>query len=39
MNGEMPSGFTMLGTADAAACEGDACLLPGTQAAASEPNP
>ncbi len=37
MTGETPAGFAMLGTADAAACEGDACLLPGAQAAASEP--
>jgi hypothetical protein len=26
-------GFTMLGDADAAACEGDACLIPGSRPA------
>lgn len=38
MNGETQGGFTMLGAPDAIVCEGDACLIPGAEAAASEPN-
>jgi hypothetical protein len=31
-----PSPFTMLGASDAAACEGDACLVPGAATADAE---
>lgn len=31
--------FTMLGAPDAAACEGDACVIPGASAAAAPTEP
>ncbi|GAA4666895.1 hypothetical protein [Frondihabitans cladoniiphilus] len=37
MSSSPTSPFTMLGAADAAACEGDSCLLPGAAAASEAP--
>lgn len=43
MTGPSTSPFTMLGSADAAACEGDACLVPRAASSADtsilEPDP
>jgi hypothetical protein len=33
----VPSPFAMRGSADAAACEGDACLVPGARTTAGSP--
>lgn len=32
---DAPARFTMLGSADAAACEGDTCLIPGSSSESS----